>query len=185
MNSSIKPIDVRNSWHWNFLQFAGRAKYLQPRNRQLDNPVTSCNYIRAVLFALTKVVLCLVGALFLSYSATFALVLNVIYQWNITGGFHAVMEIMLLDLSEPYRTIVSTMTAALFTGSVLGTVLGVVFVIVATHKFISERNRARRYAKWAAEGTPGVPNEPEYKNSSTYKLYKSFVDKFCVPIRTE
>ena len=185
MNSSIQPIDVRNSWHWKFLQFAGRSRRLLPRHRLIDNPVTSCNYGRAVLFALAMVMLSLIVAFVLSYFTTFTIILHVIYQWNITGNFHDVMEIMMLDLPEPYRVIVSLMSVFLFIGSVLGTVLGVAFSIAATHEFISERNRARRYAKWAAEGTPGVPNEPEYKNSSTYKLYKSFADKYCVPIRTE
>jgi hypothetical protein len=41
------------------------------------------------------------------------------------------------------------------------------------------------YVKWKAEVCPGLPAEPEYKKSSTYELYKSFSDKFCVPIRTE
>lgn len=185
MNSSIQPIDVRNSWHWNLLKFAGRTKHLLPRHRQLDNPVTSCNYGRAVLFAMTMVVLCLVLTFFLSYSATFTIILNVIYQWNITGNFHPVMEIMLSDLSEPYRSITALMSAALFVGVSLCVSFGLIFFAIAANEFISIRNRARSYAKREAEGRDGPTAEPAYKNSSTYKLYKSYTDKFCVPIRTE
>jgi hypothetical protein len=185
MNHSIQPIDVRNSWHWNLLKFAGRTKYLLPRHRQLDNPVTSCNYVRAVLFAMAKVVLCLFLTLFLSYFVTLTIILNVIYQWNITGDFHHVMEIMLLDLSEPYGTIVVLITTALFVGVSLCVSLGLIFSAIATSNFISVRNRQRRHSIWKAEGRTGLPAEPAYKNSSTYKLYKSFSDKYCVPIRTE
>jgi hypothetical protein len=93
------------------------------------------------------------------------------------------MNLMLEDLPSLWGLTVVGVTTALILFAFLATVaVGLAFAVISATEWYNDRKFIRLHKKMQEAK---FEKSPTYKDSSTYKLYRSIMDKFCVPIRTE
>lgn len=194
-------IDLRDStsWHLRVIDFTMMRGHID--NLSFWGRLTTCSYIRALIFGVfwVSVILAAVGGAAASAAMTMILMGILMVEsssWNVFIAFDTATDILMEVFAGSYALPGAMFVAVgavfwllAFAAAVTGCLMLTYWVVSTIWGAISDAKYARDLAKLEQlgknpESAKKVGVISKMKASSTYQILHSVLNKYCVPIRT-